>query len=358
MQDDDSEKSFDPTPKKLLDERRKGNVPQSRDMHGTAAYLGLLVAITVFGFSFLQGFHFSFIKFFSFTSSGTTDEQMVIALRMAIIDAISPIALLLGLPALGVVLSIVAQQSFTFTTSKIHLKLDRLSPLKTAKQKYGLTGIVDWAKNTTKVFLFLTVSWILLSHGSEEILTIPKTNHQNVLTFVFGKISELTFIFFAISLVISLLDLTFQRIDHTRKLRMSRKELIDEAKESEGDPMLKQERRQRGRERAMDQSIQNVETADVVIVNPTHYAVALHWSRKPNSAPVCVCKGVDEFAAQIRSRAVQHGVPIHEDPPTARSVYATTEVGHEISEDMYQAVAAAISFAEAISTKAKAQRRD
>ena len=136
---------------------------------------------------------------------------------------------------------------------------------------------------------------------------------------------------------------------------MTHKELMDEFKEMEGDPHVKQERRQRGHEIATSRMMADVPTADVVIVNPTHYAVALKWDRTPGSAPVCVAKGVDEVAARIRATAEEAGVPIHSDPPTARALHATVDLGQEIAEEHYRAVAAAIRFADRMRKIAREQ---
>jgi len=158
-----------------------------------------------------------------------------------------------------------------------------------------------------------------------------------------------------VALALGSIDFLWQRAEHTRKHRMSRKEMMDELKQSEGDPTVKQQRRQRGQEIATNKMLLDVPTADVVIVNPTHYAVALKWDRSQATAPVCVAKGVDEIAARIRVLAAENAVPVHSDPPTARALHAKVALGQEISQDHYRAVAAAIRFAENIRSKAAAR---
>jgi flagellar biosynthetic protein FlhB len=153
--------------------------------------------------------------------------------------------------------------------------------------------------------------------------------------------------------MIGVIDLLWQHFSHRQKLRMSRKEMQDEYKQNEGDPHMKQQRRQRGYDIATNRMLKDVPGADVVIVNPEHYAVALRWDRMPGRAPVCVAKGVDAVAARIRERAQQAGVPIHRDPPTARALHATTEIGAEIAPDHYRTVAAAIRFAEQIRARVR-----
>ncbi|KIN74575.1 Flagellar biosynthesis protein FlhB [Sulfitobacter guttiformis KCTC 32187] len=159
-----------------------------------------------------------------------------------------------------------------------------------------------------------------------------------------------------VSGVIGGVDALWQHASHMRKNRMSRKELTDEAKNSEGDPHLKQERRQRALAASQNQMMKDVPSADVIIVNPTHYAVALKWSRLPGEAPICVAKGVDEIAATIRRIGAQAGVPIHSDPPTARALHAAVELGSQIRHDDYAPVAAAIRFAEEMRRRAKGKR--
>jgi len=166
--------------------------------------------------------------------------------------------------------------------------------------------------------------------------------------------------FLAISLLITLVfggaDYMWQLFQHQRRNRMSRQELVDENKDSEGDPHTKLQRRQRGQAIAMNQMLTDVGRADVIVVNPTHYAVALKWQRGDRTAPICVAKGVDEIAARIREAGAAAGVPIHSDPPTARALHATVELGAPIRPEHYSAVAAAIRFAEAMRKRAGKRR--
>ena len=156
-----------------------------------------------------------------------------------------------------------------------------------------------------------------------------------------------------VSAAIGGIDAVWQHQEHIRKNRMSRKDIMDENKNSEGDPHLKQERRSRAQAIAAQQMMADVPKADVVIVNPTHYAVALQWARSEGTAPICVAKGVDEIAMRIRETAAEAAVPIHSDPPTARALHATTDIGVEIAPEHYQAVAAAIRFADNLRDRAR-----
>ena len=152
--------------------------------------------------------------------------------------------------------------------------------------------------------------------------------------------------------VITFIDLPYTYFSHLKKLRMSFQETKDENKENEGDPQMKGMRRARARVIAQGTMMRDIATADVIIVNPTHYAVALKWARDAGSVPICVAKGVDDVAAQIRMRATQHHVPIHSDPPSARSLHALVEIGEGIRPKHYAAVAAAIHYADSLKPKA------
>lgn len=138
---------------------------------------------------------------------------------------------------------------------------------------------------------------------------------------------------------------------------MSRKELMDESKETEGDPHIRQQRRQKGYDIATNRMLSEVPNADVVIVNPEHFAVALKWERASGRAPICIAKGQDEVALRIRRAAAETGVPIRRDPPTARAIYASVDIGREIHSEHYRPVAAAIRFAEAMRARARERRR-
>jgi flagellar biosynthetic protein FlhB len=164
---------------------------------------------------------------------------------------------------------------------------------------------------------------------------------------------EFVAVFFGLSLLIGAIDWAWEWRRLLHRNRMSHQELKDETKSSEGDPALKQERRQRGHLIATNRMMADVPGADVVVVNPTHFAVALKWVRKRGEVPVCVAKGTDEVAARIRAVAAEHGVPVFSDPTTARALHATLEVGDPIAPDQFRAVAAAIRFADAIRKRAK-----
>ncbi|WP_171230278.1 flagellar type III secretion system protein FlhB [Ruegeria sp. HKCCA4008] len=358
--DDDSDKSYEPTPQKLLKAREKGEVPKSNDLSVVAAYTGLLIALLTVGQYCVEHMGTGFMvlidqsdAFARLLTDGPSHAPVAGVLKSALL----PVALLFCLPAAAVLLNLIAQRALIFAPSKLKPKLSRISMISNAKNKFGRGGLFEFAKSTTKLLIYSTCLALFLKANLTEILSASAAPAKSSILLMMNLLFRFLFIVIAIALAIGVVDFLWQYAEHMRKNRMSRKEIMDETKDAEGDPHVKQHRRQRAQEIATNQMLADVPGADVVIVNPTHYTVALKWTRVAGSAPVCVAKGVDEIAATIRSAAGEAGVPIHSDPPTARALHATVDIGQEIAEEHYRPVAAAIRFAEAMRKRAKEQVR-
>jgi len=359
-QDDDSDKSFDPTPQKLEKARKKGEIAKSNDLSVVAAYAGLLIALLVAGQYTAQGLGTALAvlidqpdQIANLLITGPAAGPLAGLLQSVLL----PVAALFVLPAAAVLLSLIAQRALVFAPEKLKPKPSRLSLVSNAKNKFGRSGLFEFAKSFVKLMIYGTCLALFLQANLPEILSASATSARSSVLLMMKLLVRFLFIVVFIALAIGVVDFLWQHAEHIRKNRMSRKEIQDETKDAEGDPHMKQQRRQRAQEIATNQMMADVPKADVVIVNPTHYAVVLKWSRASGSAPVCVAKGVDEVAATIRSKAVEANVPIHSDPPTARALHATVEIGHEIAEEHYRPVAAAIRFAEAMRKRAKGQIR-
>jgi flagellar biosynthesis protein FlhB len=266
--------------------------------------------------------------------------------------AVPPIALLLVAPVLVLAL-LVTTRGIVFAPTKLAPKLSRISVMAAAGQKFGLEGMVEFAKSTVKLCVVSLILYSFLAGRLEDILGSLYLTPAMSATLMARLVLKFLFIVFLIQVLLGGVDYLWQVYRHGQRHRMSRKEMMDEYKDSEGDPHLKSARRQRAQEVATNRMLTDVSSANVVVVNPTHYAVALKWDRAKGGAPVCVAKGVDEIARKIRERAAEHGVPIHSDPPTARAIHASVDIGQEIKADHYRAVAAAIRFADAMRRKAR-----
>lgn len=359
-QDDAAEKSHEPSTRKLEEARKRGEVPRSTDLATAAAYAGLLLALVAGGgwaveraggaLAGLVGHADALAPLFFEGPAAAPAGAFAAALA-------GPIALWLGLPGLAALLALIAQRAVTVTPSKLAPKLDRISPIAGAKNKFGRKGLFEFAKSTVKLFIFTLCLALFLADRLPRVLASLRSPPGPASAEMARMMVEFLGLVLVISIVIGAVDLLWQHAEHRRRNRMSHKELRDENKESEGDPYLKQARRGRAEALATNRMLQDVPQADVVIVNPTRVAVALRWSRESGSAPVCVAKGVGEIAARIRELAAEAGVPIRRDPPTARALWATVVIGEEIAPEHYRPVAAAIRFAEDMRARARTRGR-
>ena len=355
-QDESAEKSFDPTPRKLEEARRRGEIVRSSDLNTAVTYGGLLLGAALLGPFLLKSFG---TVMQSLLGQAETLAPLMLSPGGAV-AAGSPIGagfLLLGglvaVPAVLLITSLVAQRAILFTPSRLEPKLSRISPIQTAKNKFGANGLFEFAKSSVKLGIYTFLLAIFLINRSDEILGSLQGTGGQILSVIGRQSRDFLIFVFIIALVIGGVDYLWQWATHIQKNRMTRKEISDESKENDGDPHLKQERRQRGYDIATNRMLADVPEAAVVIVNPSHYAVALKWDRGAGDIPICVAKGADEIAARIRESAQAAGVPIYRDPPTARALHAVIEVGAPIERDHFRAVAAAIRFADLMRQRAR-----
>lgn len=354
-QEDEADKEHEASQQKLDRARKEGDIPRSIDLQMALSIGGFLLALFSFGTWAMERAGTA-----GMVILGQADRLSTLVLAsgsgpvggMILAFAAPPLALLLIGPVLVLAL-LVASRGIVFAPGKLAPKLSRVSPLATAKQKFGLEGLVEFGKSTVKLCLVSVILYTFLAARFEDILASLYLTSAMSAALLARLMLEFLFILFLIQLALGGVDYLWQIHRHGQRHRMSRKEMMDEFKESEGDPHLKAARRQRAQEVATNRMLTDVATADVVVVNPTHFAVALKWDRKKGGAPICVAKGMDEIARMIRERAAEHGVPIHRDPPTARAVHASVEIGQEIRTEQYRAVAAAIRFADTMRKKAR-----
>lgn len=357
-EEDDSEREFDPTPHKLEEARRKGDIVRSSEITVAAAYGGILLASLALGGRALIAFGDQAMVLLD-QADGLSRQMLgggsAVAAGVAA-RLLGPAMLWLLAPAVLVLLALLAQRAIVVAPDKIMPKLSRIDPLGNARQKFGRTGLFEFLKSFVKLVVIAVILARFLSGKVAQIIATQEMGVQIAVREMLRMLLDFLTLLAVIAAVIAAIDYLWQRAEFLRRNRMTRKELMDEMKQSEGDPHIRQQRRQKAIAIATRQMISEVAKADVVVVNPTHYAVALQWQRGSGRAPVCIAKGVDEIAARIREVAQKSAVPIHSDPPTARALYVTIDIGEEIRPEQYRAVAAAIRFAEKMRARAKGRR--
>jgi flagellar biosynthetic protein FlhB len=342
---DSGEKSEEPTAKKLSDARKKGQIARSKDLGTFFVLVGSACAILLVGNSLASSMSKMMAHMFSLSRAEAMDVN---ALFKVINDGIYQI-----IPSLLWIFFIVMLAAFigntllggmSFSTDAMMPKASKLSPIAGFKRMFGVQAAVELVKSILKFFVVFIVAFLLLSGLFEEILglsreTIP-TNFGHAITML-----QWMFLVLALSIgIIVAIDAPYQVWNHTRQLKMTKQEVKDEHKSTEGSPEIKGRIRRTQYEMSQRRMMQDVPDSDVVITNPTHYSIALKYDAAAGGAPVLSAKGIDEMALHIRTIAKEHQIEIIQSPALARSLYYTAEVGDDIPEELFAAVAQVLAF--------------
>jgi len=343
--DQSGEKTEQPTPKRLDDARKEGNIPRSRELSTAAVYGACVLAMMAFSGMLARG-GLQWMKQALQPDPGLLqhpDELFGHAgqLLLAGMLVISP---LLAIGLLASFVSPVLMGGLQWTNKSLVPKLDRMSPLAGIKRLYGGEAVAEFAKSLLRV-LFVGAAGTLVMVSSMPLLRgllhkPLETAIADGLQFALRLMLATAAAFF----LLAVLDAPYQRWNWLRKLKMTREELKREHKESEGSPEVKGRIRQMQMQMSQRRMMQDVPTADVIVVNPTHYAVALKYQGDNMNAPVVVARGVDEVALRIRALAQQHRVAVVSAPPLARALYREGQLGKEIPVRLYSAVAQVLSY--------------
>ena len=347
MAEDQDSRTEDPTGKRLSQARDRGQVGVSRDVATAAS----LIAATVV---FLLVLPWSMQPLFRLMSGliGHLDQIRIRNLadfRHLVADVMATMGLALAMPIAVLVISgiatgVVQTDGFLWATEKLKPQLQVLNPFNGFKKLFGAKSLVEFLKGIAKVAIVGTAAYLVIKPEVVRVTLMIGMPPDQMLPTMIDDIRRLLYAVILTILVIGLLDYFYQKWSSLRSLKMTKQEVKDEVKSTEGDPHIKGKHKQMRMNRAKKRMLQAVPKASVVITNPTHYAVALQYEMGGGGAPRVVAKGVDFLAQRIREIAIEHDVPIVENPPVARALYATTELDEEISTDHYKAVAEIIGY--------------
>ncbi|MGZ6020664.1 MAG: flagellar biosynthesis protein FlhB, partial [Phenylobacterium sp.] len=342
---DSASKTEEPSPRKLQQARDRGEVIKTPDLASLAS-LSAAVGVIVFAGGWLSRNLISQLTPFlsspdSMSFAGGGGLQIG---RMAVMAAAPVIgAVVLAACAAGVAGNLL-QTGLIFSPEKLEIDFKKISPASGFKRVFGLDGFMQFLKSLLKVTLTGLVAWWVLNPQLRDLEQLSAMDPLAMMAFALGVLKRLVFAVTAFLLVIAGADWLWQRQRFMQRMRMTKEELKEDFKQSEGDPHVKARQRQLRNERARRRMIQAVPDATVVVMNPTHFAVALKYDASETPAPMCVAKGMDSLALKIREIAEQHGVPVLEDPPLARALYASVDVDEVIPPAHYEAVAKIIGF--------------
>ncbi|MHA6287029.1 flagellar biosynthesis protein FlhB [Maricaulis sp. CAU 1757] len=356
--EDDSQKTEEPTQRRLEDARKKGDVAKSQEIPGWFILASGLALISFVFPAMARRLAGDMQVFFAESHSFATDPHAVMGLMQA---TAWDVALIVGIPILALAVAGFAghylQQGFLFTTEKIQPKLSKLNPIEGFKRNFGPQGVANFLKGVGKMALVAMAAFVVLYPKRDILAGLPALDLMAVLSLVRQSAIELMLAALVVYAIIAGLDYVFQRQSFMKRNRMSRREIKDELKQSDGDPLIKAKLRQIRQERAQKRMMAQIPDASVIITNPTHYAIALKYEPNVTPAPICLAKGVDEVALRIRELAKEHDIPIVEDPPLARALHATADLDEEIPVEHFQAVAKVIGYVLALAQGQRARYR-
>lgn len=342
---DDAQKTEEPTQKKLEDSRKKGQVPLSREVNNWIVLFAATLVVLGFGPHMLTEFAELF-KNLMMEASGFMLAPIDIGLFAQ--ELTLEVVRIIWLPILFLVLAALvgplAQVGILFAPESIKPALSKISVIKGFQRLFSMRSLVEFLKGVLKLTIIGLVGFLILSPFYDSIDHIVGLEVIYVVEELKFLLTRLMAGVLVVLIVVAVIDLVFQRMEHMKKMRMTREEVKDEYKQSEGDPQIKAKLRQLRTQRARQRMMQAVPDSDVVITNPTHFACALKYDSDQMDAPVMTAKGADVIAAKIREVAEEHDITIVENPPLARALYKDVEVDEVVPTEHYQAVAEVISY--------------
>lgn len=352
------ERTEKPTPKRLREAREKGQVARSRELNSTLVLM--ISAVSLWGLG-----HFLVGDLAAIMREGLALERGMVMDPAALVQqfgslvgrglwVLAPLFVLLVLAAL---VGPASMGGMVFSTKAIRFKAEKINPVKGLARIFSAKGLMELVKTLAKFLLVAAASVALLWSLRDELLFLSNESLGAALGHAGGLFVKAFLLLSSVLILVALIDVPFQIHQHNKQLKMSLKEVKDESKETEGRPEVKGKIRALQREMSQRRMMERVPEADVVITNPTHYAVALAYDRDASGAPRVLAKGADLVALRIREIAGEHGIAVVSAPPLARALYATTELGQEIPAELYVAVAHVLAYVYQLNT-ARSQGED
>lgn len=341
---DDAEKTEEPTSKKIEDARKEGNVPKSQDASGVGTlFVAILAFLLLFPF---MGSHIIKLFQYYFSMQGTPlDSRIMVDIAVVTIREFLIIIMPLAIAvAIAGIIAALAQFGFLFTTKAIVPDIKKIDPIKGTKNLFSMKKLIEGIKITFKSFTTLGVGFIFFLFFIKELPTVALFGLGDQIDWLKDKALIIALVMLLIIFVFAVIDIIIVRKQYFDGLKMSKQEVKDEMKNMEGDPLVKSKIRQIQMQASRKRMMAEVPNADVVVTNPTHFAVALKYDEQRSHAPIVVAKGKDNVALQIKKIAREAGVHVMQDPPLARALYKEVEVDKPIPEALFAAVAEVLAY--------------
>jgi flagellar biosynthetic protein FlhB len=339
------ERTEEATPKRREEARRKGQIPRSRELSAAAVTLAGGCALYTLGGRISGGIYGMVRDGLQLTREEALDASSVLpALAEAAMKGFWALVPVFGLVMLAALLAPLALGGWNFSSEALAPKFSRLNPIEGVKRLFAVRNLVELTKALAKFGVVAGIAVLVLWQDTGALLGLGREPTPQAIGHAMKLCAHGLVLVSCGLILIAGIDVPFQLWQHAKQLKMTRQEIRDEMKESEGSPEVKGRIRRMQQEVARRRMMQEVPKADVVVTNPTHFAVAIRYDEKRMRAPIVVAKGVDEVAARIREVAGEHSVPIFEAPPLARVLYRNVDLGDEIPSSLYVAVAQVLTY--------------
>jgi len=339
------EKTEQATPKNRDEARRKGQTAKSQELNSAVVLLAALVSLYVLGgmlFNNLAGFTAGIIsESYTYDFSAMSVRTHLIGWARVFFGAVGPVLLVVGVAAFVVSIS---QVGFVVNEEALKFKPNRLDPIQGAKRIVSTRSLVELVKGILKITIVGVISYWVISPEMPRIALLVDSNVADIFKYTGAMVFKVGIYTALALLVMAILDYVYQRYEFNKSIRMTKQEVKEENKQTEGDPQVRMRIRSLQRENARRRMMDEVPEADVVITNPTHYAVALKYDVDTRAAPMVVAKGKNLIAQKIKEIARESGVPMVENKPLAQALFKSVEVGQGIPEDLYRAVAEVLAY--------------
>ena len=342
---DDSQKTEEPSHKKLEEAVKKGQVAFSREVGSFAILLSLALILILFAPGIMHDARLLITPYIERPESfpmdaGNIGNMMVDLLQASLVIMLVPIFLTICAAFAGSLI----QNKFNISSEPLSPKFSKISPLAGLKRMFSLRSVVEFLKGVLKLTIVGVVAYVAIEPELERLRQLPNDDTYAILAFIATLSTRMMIGICCVMFLIAVMDYLYQHYEYIKSLRMTKQEQKDEYKQQEGDPIIKQRLRSLRMERARKRMMAAVPTSDVVITNPTHYAVALKYDSASMQAPLLVAKGLDDVALKIREIAKEHDIPIVENPPLARTLHAAVDIDKEVPVEHYKAVAEVIGY--------------
>jgi len=344
-ENDAASKTEEPSAKKLADARKRGEVVKTQDLSSLMSLTAAFGVLAIGGGWLATDMTTKLAPFLASADAFVLDGPSGVDVARKAMLAALPVLLAVTFSAgIAGAAGHLLQTGFMFTPKKLKPDLSKISLLKGVKRLFGLDNFMNFLKSAAKILLTGVIAWFVLKPHAPELYNLPGMPVAAILPLAL-KLAQALLIAVVFFLIVTAgIDWMYQKHSFLKKMRMTKEEVKEEYRQQEGDPHVKARQKQLRNEKSRRRMIQQVADATVVVMNPTHFAVALRYEASEMAAPLCVAKGMDSLALRIRAAAEEAGVTVIEDPPLARALYATTEVDQQIPEQHFQAVAKIIGF--------------